>query len=99
MAALDDAPCHGAALAAQSDESDAHQPASIASDVSPCAATHSPTNESTFWWYAEALCDRDMLWPVPGCSLMTNRSDAVNMAPIWANVAGSDRQTRSCSAT
>ena len=75
--AFDDPPCHRAALAAQSDEADAHQPAS--SSVS-LAEAHWSTNDSTRRWYSPALKPTLRLCPLSGISLTTTRGDAVNKA-------------------
>ena len=105
VTAFDDPPRHGAALAAQSDESYAHQPCSahvraLAGSVAfSRATTHSSTNDSTFMWYAAALTERLRLCPAPVCSLITNRGDAVKVAAISASDSGVGLHTRSCSAT
>src|SRR6202171_3499879 len=98
MGPLDDAPCHGPALAAQSDESDAHQPASNFVVALSRATTQSSTNDKTFRWYAAALTESDRLCAARPCFLITKRGDPVNMAAISVSASGSDFHTRSCSA-
>src|SRR6476469_8834771 len=100
VTALDDPARHRAALAAQSDDSDSHQPASafvFSCALRPWAPMHSSTNDNTRRWYSSAVRPTLRLCPLSAISLTTNRGDAVNNAPMDASASGPDSQTRSWS--